>query len=231
MKKISTYMCGLALSLAVVSQAHALDKGQSSIKYEAEVASNNGKKDWDHKVKVAHGVTSRFDVAVEGRIRDRNGQENEYDRTKLELTYLMTRPEHYMQAAIEGAYGYNHSGSSDQVSTTLKLKKQYNNWEHKIEPELYLEVGEDSQDGLGAVLEMVTAYSFPSFSVGYEYNGDFGKFADELDYSEQEHLIGPTVGFSFPVIGQKIGIDLTYMAGISRAADDHVFKYEMSTKF
>ena len=136
-----------------------------------------------------------------------------------------------MQKTLELKYEYNHSGSNDKVGATLILGKKYGKWKHAIEPELYHEVGEDKTSGLGSKLEMNTVYSFDKFSLGYAYEGDFGRFKDHLDYSDQDHAIGPKVGFSVPVSGQKIGLSFTYKTAISRAAADHEFIYQIKTKF
>lgn len=122
-------------------------------------------------------------------------------------------------------------GDADEVGAKLIFEKNINQWRHRANLDFGHEVGEKKRSGLSAGLAWGTYYNFDQFQLGGEYYADFGNLRDDLDYDEQEHHIGPVVGFDIPVAGREVETKIGYLAGVSNASNDHIIKYEFELEF
>ena len=69
--------------------------------------------------------------------------------------------------------------------------------------------------------------------IGPEDFADFGEFRADDSYSQQAHYIGPLIGYKIEIPRTKTSVDfkLGYYVGISKAAQDAAFRYQLDFDF
>ena len=220
-----------ALAVSKKLRSPSVSKGVWEVENFGTVESSNGQVKWKNVTELEYGITDRLKVEIYAKTEKEEGGSLEYEETEFELTYEVTGDEYPIQSAVQGAYEINHLGDSDKIETKLLLQHKSGMWKHRLNVGLDHEVGEKSTSGIEAGLAWGTYYSFDKVKVGGEYYADFGRLKDDLTYDEQEHHIGPVIGFDVPVGTQEVEVKFGYLAGISSAASDSVFKYEFEIEF
>ena len=239
MKKI--LLAAVALSVVAVSPARAETKYiESPTVHQGWDLHNHGSFQWGdddndawiHDIEGKYGINNHFSVGIGAEISKFEGDNLDYESTELTAKYRFTGDESSLQAAVEGGYIINHdSGAADEIEAKLLLAGSAYNLDHKANLILSHEVGSDSESGIGAAIAWGSYYDMGKLNVGGEYYGDFGNLSDNNGWDDQEHHIGPVVGFNVPV-GQKVfDAKLGYLVGLSDASSDNVVKYEMNTEF
>lgn len=237
MKKI---LLATSLLAFVALPAHAASKYISSPNVDEGFSlKNRGSVEWDNdedslwvnKIDGEYGINNHFKVGIAADIIKLEDDSMEYAGTDLKATYRFTEDASSLQAAIQGGYKMDHLGGADEVEAKLLLAGSAYGLDHKANVALSHEVGKDSESGLGASVAWGSYYDMGRVNVGGEYYGDFNNLSDNDGFSDQEHHIGPVVGFDVPIGQRTIGARLGYLVGLSDAAHDNVVKYEMQTGF
>lgn len=191
----------------------------------------DGGDSWEHGIDFEYGLTDRVMVELSGKVEKPEDEDAEYEATEIKVNYKMTGEESFLNTGFEVGYGMNHLGGADSVGFELRTQKKYGQWDQRFNIGTDHEVGEDSESGLSLDIEAGSYYDFGEYKLGLEYFADFGRLKDNLSYSEQDHLLGPVVNFSVPVMGKAVNTQLGYLAGISDAATDHNIKYVIEVNF
>ncbi len=213
-----------------VSGPHIV-KGVSEFEHTSYLANEDGDTTIDSEFEYKYGLTDNIGVAVEAEFKKKQDDSMEFEATEFKLNYQLTGKESLVSSTVRAAYKMDHLGDEDNVEAKLMLEKAYGKFKHRANIDLGHEVGEKSRSGLSSELALGSYYKLDGYTVGAEYFGDFGKFKDNLDYDEQEHQLGPYLEFAFPVAQQKVKMNVAYFGGISSAAADSTYKYEMAVKF
>lgn len=231
MKKILFFIMIVMLGIFQFSMANALEKGFTKVKVEGEFQEQKGAHSYEKKIKLERGVTDRLVIGIEGEFSKEEGDSFEYAQTKIEAAYAVTDDKYLIASEIEAFYDYSHSGDSDEIGLKLTFEKPLGRWEYQLETEFSHEIGEDKESGVAGDAELKALYDMKGWGLGYVYDAGFGRFKERLDYNEQDHSLGPVVTFNLPVIGLEIGTELTYLRGLSDAAQDNTLKYELDIEF
>lgn len=193
---------------------------------------NDGDDAWINKTDLEYGINNHFKVGIAGEITKFENDSLDYVGTDLKATYRFTGDESSLQGAIQGAYKFDHDGNADEIEAKLLLAGAAYGLDHKTNLALSHEVGDDADGGIGASFAWGSYYALGNgVDVGGEYYADFGNLSDGNGWSDQEHHIGPVVGFNVPVGQRTMGARLGYLIGLSDAAADNVVKYEMNMGF
>jgi hypothetical protein len=187
---------------------------------------------WVNKTDLEYGINNHFRVGITGTIQKIEGDSLDYAETELEAAWRFTGDESSLQAAVQGEYAFNHEGGPDELGVTLLLAGSAYGLDHVANIGVSHEVGDDADGGIGADFSWGSYYDMGTWDIGGEYYADFGNLSDNNSWSEQEHHLGPVVGFSVPISEQRV-IDarVGYLLGLSKASHDSVLKYEMRTGF
>lgn len=233
---------GLLLSVLSIPDAAAQSVSSPGVEKGAFSIENKGNYHWNdgsgsdggkNKTEFEYGVTDWMKVAIAAEIEDEEGDDLTYEATEFEATFELTDgvEDPYIDVGVKAAYVLSGTGGPDKVEAKLLLRKDYAQWTHKANLYVEREVGDGNADGVETGLAWGTYYDMGDFELGGEYYADFGSTEDNNSYSEQGHRIGPVIGFDIPVGGYEVEAKLGYLQGISRAADDATFKYELELEF
>jgi hypothetical protein len=239
MKKI--LFCTSALLVFAALPAHAASKYITSPNVsESFGLKNRGSYEWDNdqqnlwrnKIDGEYGINNHFKVGIAADIRKLEDESMEYSSTDLKATYRFTDDSSSLQAAVQGTYSVSHEDDgADSIDAKLMLAGAAYGLDHKANVTLSHEVGDNSDDGIEANFAWGSYYDMGEFDIGGEYYGDFGNLEDNNSWSEQEHHIGPVVGFDIPVGERTVATRVGYLVGLTDDSRDNVVKYEMATKF
>lgn len=184
------------------------------------------------KTRMSYGVTDKLAFSIAGEVKKNEGESTDYDETELRLIYKLTDDGAPINAAIRVPYDINHNGDSDTIGAELLLGQKFVKWRHIFNIDTQHDIGEKSKGGLELDLAWGSYFQFDKFRLGGEYYVDFGKLKDNQRYSSQEHQVGPTVKFKAGrLLDTDIKLEFAYFRGISRSADDNVFKNEIEFEF
>ena len=121
-----------------------------------------------------------------------------------------------------------HKGDSNNFETKLLLEKDIGKFTSTANLKLQHEFGPNAESGWGSGVALATRYRYDKmFEPGIEYYGDFGKFSDNLSFSEQGHQIGPVVQGKIGPVRYDTGV----LAGISTEAPDVTAKLNLEYEF
>lgn len=239
MKKLSLFTFISAFILSAPAYAVSKDisspnvtEGQIAIKDKGYIEMDKDKDSrWINKTTLEYGLTDRLQIAVDGEIEKKEDESVEYKKTKLKTKFKLTGDDYFLKSALQLSYAKNHLGDADEVEAKLIFQKTYGQWDQRANVQISHEVGDDKASGAEAALKLGSYYKMNGFKLGGEYIVDFGNLKEQDGYSNQEHHIGPVVGFDIPLGQSKIGTKIGYLAGISKASPDHVIKYELEYAF
>lgn len=238
MKKIlPVLVCSFALMPCAAQAASkylsspGVKEGVTTLKSRGSVEWGDNDDVWRNKIDLEHGLTAHFKVGIAADIRKYEGETIDYTKTELKATYRFTGDESSLQAAAQGKYEFNHVGDADEMQAKLLLRGQAYGLDHKANLALSHEIGDESEDGVSVDAAWGSYYDMGTYDIGAEYYADFGNLSDDNDFSEQEHHIGPVIGFDIPLGQQIVGARLGYLVGLTDESADHVIKYELGTDF
>ena len=183
---------------------------------------------FEQKSRIEYGVTDRLALTFSGEFEQVEGNSIELENTEYRLIYMLTQEGAPINAAMRVLYDWDHVGDADSVGAELLLGQRFGQWRHLLNIDTAHEVGEKSESGLELDLAWGTYYSFDKFRLGGEYYVDFGNLRELSGYSEQAHQIGGSIKFD---LIDPVALEFAYFTGISRGADDHVFKNEIEFEF
>ena len=189
--------------------------------------------EWKHKTELEYGLTDDLQIKIEAEIEKEEGNSVKHDATEIGFKYqLLDGKVDPVGLSVDASYELSHQGGSDGIGMGMNIQKLYNKWDHRINFGLGHDTGEDSESGVSADVKLGSYYKFDRYKVGGEYYVDFGNLRDSNDFEEQEHHIGPVVGFDLP-LGREMALEtkVGYLVGLSEASADHVVKYEFEYEF
>lgn len=183
------------------------------------------------RVHIDHGFTDYYAGRIVLSQDKRKGDSYEHDSIKIENRFYLLKPEDYgfgfgMRANYTLKDGDKKADSAELGMYELVPIQEY---ELRMQQSFTHEVGEDSDDGIGAEIRFqVTRPIHANHKLGLESFHNFGNLDDDLDYDEQSHTFGPVLkGKIFGHYGYQTG----YRVGISEAAPDHSVKFFLNRSF
>lgn len=219
-----------------ISSPYILGAGTWKVEDFGEVAFDYGHDDnavWKNEAELKYGLLPWLEISASAETIKAQGDNFDYDSSSVGAKFPLA-PRGNLPVDLAGKIAFDHadnSGDPDKIKGQILFSRGIDAW--KIGGKLTLEdeIGDDSEDafemGLGlALMHQCTE----EISAGIEYYADIGPFDADKSYREQEHQIGPVIGFSIPgtpVIKSKIG----YLQGISKAAKEGTLKYEFAVSF
>jgi hypothetical protein len=207
----------------------SVDKGAWEFNNFAVFAENDRDNDvFEQKTRIEYGVTDRLALTFSGEFEQVEGNSVEFENTEYRLVYMLTEDGAPINVAMRVLYDLDHSGDADSIGAELLFGQKFDKWRHLFNIDTAHEVGEKRESGLELDLAWGTYYSFDKFRLGGEYYVDFGNLRELSGYSEQAHQVGGSIKFD---LISPVSLEFAYFAGISRGADDHVFKNEIEFEF
>lgn len=185
----------------------------------------------EHKVGLGYGLTSWWKTELVGEMKQNPNDALRFEASEWENIFQFTQPGEYwadvgLQLDYEFAYG---STDPDKVEVILLLEKETGRFVHIANLKWEKEVGPDAGAKPEGVLAWGTRYLLlPYFNPGVEIHSDFGELAHTGSFSEQKHRIGPA---AYGNIGHGFSYEAAYLAGVSRAAEDHSVKLILEYEF
>ena len=237
MKKI--YLIALMIScfsfpaMAQNVSSPSVDEGAWEFNNNSTFAINrDGRDEYKQKSRIEYGLTDRLAATFSAEFKQQDRESIELEETEYRLIYKLTGDDAPINAATRLLYDLNHGGDADTVGLELLLGQKFGQWRHLLNIDTQHDVGEKSTSGVELDFAWASYYQFENFRVGGEYFWDLGNVKDNQRYSSQAHQIGASTKFNVgSVAGKDIALEFAYYHGISRAADDHVFKNEIEFEF
>lgn len=183
---------------------------------------------WEQSFEVGYGITDYIGVEAGIEFADAPGEDLETKALEVEAKVQFTeKGQYFIDSGVKLEYGYNTSGEPDDIGAELLLAKAYDRFSHGMNIGIGTEVGDDSDDRGALDVSWKTEYEISeTFSLGFEYYGDFGDMTDE--YDDQEHLIGPVAYGDF-IYGAEYEAGILF--GISEASPDAALKLNFGYEF
>ncbi len=240
--KISTILLAAFILIATSSFAMAQNVSSPSVKQGVWGFNNaatyavddndDAENQFKQKTRMSYGVTDKLALSLAGELKQNKGNSTEYEETEFRVIYKLTGDDAAINAATRILYDLNHVSGTDTVGAELLLGQKFGKWRHLFNIDTQHDVGADSEDGVELDLAWGSYYQFDKVRVGGEYYVDFGRLKDHQTYSNQEHQIGSSVKFKAGrILDTDIKLEFAYFRGISRSADDNVFKNEIEFAF
>jgi hypothetical protein len=238
MKFITIMLLFVFLPVQAMAQnvsSPSIKKGVWGFNNQMTYALNDDDRDvFEQKTRLGYGVTDRLAFTYAAEFEQKEGGSIEFENSEFRAIIGLTGDDTLINATARVLYDLDHIGDSDSVGAELLLGQRFGKWRHLFNIDTSHEVGEKSESGLELDLAWGSYYSFENFRLGGEYYVDFGSVKETQRYSNQAHQIGVSVKFDAGLIAQpfeNIDLEFAYFQGVSRGADDNVFKNEIEFKF
>ena len=154
-----------------------------------------------------------------------------------ENIFQLTEPGQYwldVGAYIEYSKGLRHSGDH-ALEWKVLLEKSIGKWTFTANPIFVQKFPAADGENPGVEFEYAwgTHYRLmPEFEPGFEAFGGVGELTHANSLPEQEHLIGPSVRGRVGLgANSKLRYNLGYLVGLTDAAPDGTFKFELEYEF
>ena len=210
-------------------------KGKTEVEVRAGYSEADEDSSQDERFRTRQHIDHGFTDYYAGRIvvsqDKRKGDSYEHDAIKIENRFYILKAEDY-GFDFGARANYTHKdGDKKPNSIELGLYEliPLNEYELRLQQSFTHDVGEDSDDGIGAELRFqVTRPIHDNHKLGLESFHALGNLNDNSDYDDQSHTIGPVLkGKIFGDYGYQTG----YRVGISDSAPDHSFKFFLNRSF
>lgn len=239
MKILTLFLLFMFIPMSVqaqnVSSPSLSDVGQWEFNNAAVYALNDDDEDvFEQKTRIQYGALDWLSLTYAAEFEQVEGSSVEFENSEFRAIIGLTGEGAPINAAARVLYDLDHVGDSDSVGAELLLGQKFGKWRHLLNIDTSLDVGEKSDDGVELDFAWGTYYSFEDFRLGAEYYWDLGNLQDHQTYSDQAHQVGASVKFNAGLIAQPldvIDLEFAYFTGLSRGADDHVFKNEIEFEF
>ncbi|NCO02842.1 MAG: transporter [Alphaproteobacteria bacterium] len=209
----------------------SISKGKLELNNRLVYRQDNNEQSWDMKNRFEYGVTERFAVTFAGEFEKDDGNSAEIDKAEFRAMYLLTDKNDWMETAIRGVYDVDLLGDADSVGLELLGRKKSEKFTYQFNIDTAHDVGDKAEDGVELDFAFGLYRDYDGFRVGPEYYWDLGRVKDNNGFSEQAHQFGPAIVFDVPALGEGVQMELAYFRGISDAAQDNTFKYELDIEF
>lgn len=242
--KIYFFFLVLFLCPIITNQAQAQNVSSPSLSAPGEWEFNNAAfyavNDGDdadvfeQKTRVEYGVYDWLALTYAAEFEQIEDNSIEFENSEVRAIIRLTGEGAPVNAAMRLVYDHDHIGDSNSVGAELLLGQRFGQWRHLLNIDTAHDVGEKSEDGVELDFAWGSYYSFENFRLGAEYYWDLGNLQDHQTYSDQAHQIGGSIKFNAGHIAkalEPIDLEFAYFTGISRGADDHVFKNEIEFEF
>lgn len=189
---------------------------------------------FEQKTRVEYGALDWLSLTYAAEFEQVEGNSVEFENSEVRAIISLTDEDAPINAATRLVYDHDHIGDSNSVGVEFLLGQRFGQWRHLLNIDTAHDVGEKSEDGVELDFAWGSYYSFDDFRLGAEYYWDLGNLQDHQTYSDQAHQIGGSVKFSTGMIAkplENIDLEFAYFRGISRGADDNVFKNEIEFEF
>ena len=183
------------------------------------------------RVHVDYGLTDYYAARLVFSVDKRNADGIEADTLGIENRFhLLKSEEHGFDLGLRLNYSHKDGDKKpDTASVRVYQQVPINKWTIRFNEIFNHEVGEDSTGGIAFEMRSQAVYKVSdNLRVGLESFNDFGKLNEVSGYSAQEHEIGPVLKGK---LGNGIGYEVGYRAGISDAAANHNMKLFFSKSF
>lgn len=184
-----------------------------------------------YRQQIDHGFTDWYAGRIVLQQDDRKGDNFEHGSIRLSNRFHLMKAEDHgfdLGARIE----YTHVDGDKTPSNALIGFYQLiplNDYEIRFNELFSHEVGEDSDDGVGAEFRaQLTRKISDTHKIGLESFNDFGNLTALSGYSSQQHEVGPIIKGKF---GNGYSYETGYRAGISAGAANHNFKFFIGRSF
>ncbi|MDX2073815.1 MAG: FTR1 family protein [Alphaproteobacteria bacterium] len=183
-----------------------------------------------HVIGVGYGFTSWWGAELEGEWEKEPNDGYRYKATEVENTFQFTdQGEYFVDVGAKASYEFSHPpGAADKLEAVLLLEKTFGRTAHTINLGVEKEVGDNRSESTEGNVSYKLEYAYlPYFNPGFEYYSDVGELKHTGNFSDQKHRFGPAL------YGKALGIkyDLGWLFGLSKAAEDHVFKLNLEYEF
>ncbi|MCE2927567.1 MAG: hypothetical protein LW823_08005 [Rickettsiales bacterium] len=233
-------LCCLLALFPLPAAAYDLDspyitKGEMEIELKNRFDSDHRAKEDGyrrHVLGIGYAPSDWWAFELEGTLEKPADRGMRYRATGAELGFQLTRKgEYWLDVGAELGYGIAHQNDEkNTVETALLLGHSTNRWQHLLNIGLETETGSGRDGNPTPELAFGSKYELEDkLDIGLEYHADFGASDAMGTWSDQKHRFGPAVYGA--VWGGRIGYEIGWLAGISRAAEDHVFKLNLEHEF
>ncbi len=183
-----------------------------------------------HIYEVAYGVTDRWYTALWFEAEKEPGGNLKHEATAWEnIIQLTEQGEHWLDAGLYLEYeAAAASDDPDKLEFKLLLEKPIGQIVNTLNLILEQQIGSNSDEDLVFGYAWRTKWQIrQEFEPGFEIYGELGELRNTNSWDDQQHLFGPVVSgkYKFSNTQWKIGYDIGYLFGLTRAAPDGRFKF------
>ncbi|MCB1592096.1 MAG: hypothetical protein KDI90_06550 [Alphaproteobacteria bacterium] len=178
-----------------------------------------------------HGFTDYYAARLIVSGDKRKNDSLEHDALTLENRfYLLKADEYGFDFGARASYSLKDGDKKpDKISVGFYELVPLDAYEIRANQIFDHEIGEDSEDGIGAELRFqVTRKVSDDHKLGLESFHDFGNLKEQSGYSAQAHTFGPVLKGK---IFENYKYETGYRVGISKDAPDHSIKFFISREF
>lgn len=184
-----------------------------------------------HEVSLGYGLSSHWSAELYGLFERQIDQSIQFSGVQWENRFQFFEPgQYWVDSGLLVAYTHaTHRDDPDTLEVKVLLQKQWGRFIHRTNIGIEQEVGSHSQGGPDRVVLWSSRYKYNKyFEPGFEIQSNFGKANEHLDFSQQEHYVGPAV---YGLIAPHVKYEAAYLFGLSNAASDSaarlLLEYEM----
>ena len=229
------------VALAMPYAAHAIDVESPYVNKGVVELDLKNRLDFDHRrgengyrehlFGIGYGITDRWGVEFDGELSANPDKTYSYKTTKLETTLLFTsKGQYWVDAGVEFSYEFAHKDTlHDLLGGSLLLAKNEGPWGVRANIGLTHEVGRHAETETAATLKWQGKYTLDEhYAPGLEYYGEFGDVNNMPGFHSQGHHLGPAL---LGQLAPGISYDAGWLFGISKGAEDHILKVNLSYEF
>jgi len=187
-----------------------------------------------HSLEIEYGMTDRWTIAGYADFEKPKDGEFKYVRARAVMGRyrFFEQGERFIDGAVEVEYylPYKKYSDAEKIETRIILVKDIRQVSIMLNPIFEKDVSGSEVDA-GMEFEYAAGLYYratPLLTPGVEFYGAMGEWSDLKPKALQEHYIFPRLGFK---IKRRMGLDIGYGFGLTRASDDRVIKAILELEF
>ncbi|HTK85158.1 MAG TPA: FTR1 family protein [Patescibacteria group bacterium] len=203
-------------------------KGEAEIEWNGNMAfDHRGDRDGaqGHEFEAEYGVTDSWQTILTAVAeKESNGESTDFTELEWENKFQLTeKGEYWLDPGLKVAYIHTlDDDTPDAIEAKILLEKDVGRIVHLANVSFEKEIGHNAEHGTAGGFAWNTRYRNDMyFEPGIEWQSDFGIIGNGSSFSEQEHVIGPSV---YGSIIPHVNYQLAWLFGVSREAPDNTLR-------